>query len=112
MRTHRATSLLIEDIIKSVTRIKEYSSGLDFDTFSSDYKTLDAIARNFSIINEASKNIPKEFKDKNSSIEWKRIAGLKDQIMMDYIRVDANIVYTVINEYLNKLISDISKIEY
>ncbi len=110
--THRATSLLIEDIIKSANRIKEYSSGLDFDSFSSDYKTLDAIARNFGIIHEASKNIPKEFKSQYPSIEWNKIIGLQDQIMIDYTRVDPKIVWTIINEYLIKLISDISKIEY
>lgn len=44
-------------------RIQEYISEHDLDSFQEDYKTIDAVIRNFEIIGEATKNLPKEVKD-------------------------------------------------
>jgi uncharacterized protein with HEPN domain len=53
-------------------RVREYIDGLDFQQFKWDYKTVDAVIRNFEIIGEATKNVPKEIKDKYTSIPWKK----------------------------------------
>jgi uncharacterized protein with HEPN domain len=45
-------------------RVKEYIAGLDFQHFKWDYKTVDAVIRNFEIIGEATKNLPNDLKDK------------------------------------------------
>lgn len=49
-------------------RVKEYIGGLDFQHFKWDYKTVDAVIRNFEIIGEATKNLPNDIKDKYPSI--------------------------------------------
>jgi uncharacterized protein with HEPN domain len=49
-------------------RIQEYSTGLDFIQFKRDYKTVDAVIRNFEVIGEASKNVSKEIKDNYSNV--------------------------------------------
>ena len=46
----------LEDILLSISRVQEYISGLDFQHFKWDYKTVDAVVRNFEIIGEAAKN--------------------------------------------------------
>lgn len=43
-------------------RVQEYIAGLDFQHFKWDYKTVDAVIRNFEIIGEASKNLPNSLK--------------------------------------------------
>lgn len=55
--------MYFDDIILSMKRIAEYIEGLSFDRFKKDYKTVDAVIRNFEIIGEAAKNIPVEIKD-------------------------------------------------
>ena len=57
--SERDPVLYLEDIALSMHRVQEYITGLDFDHFKVDYKTIDAVIRNFEIIGEASKNLPK-----------------------------------------------------
>ncbi len=47
--------IYLEDISVAMNRIIEYIAGYHFSKFKKDYKTVDAIIRNFEIIGEASK---------------------------------------------------------
>ena len=64
--------MFLEDIQLSMQRISEYISGYDFIKFKQDFKTVDAVVRNFEIIGEASKKIPKLVKEKYPQIPGKR----------------------------------------
>lgn len=48
----------------------------------------DAVIRNFEIIGEATKKISPAFKSRYPDIEWKKIAGMRDKLIHDYIGVD------------------------
>jgi len=48
------------DIGVSMMRIQEYVSGLNLETFKQAYKTVDAVIRNFEVIGEATKKLPRE----------------------------------------------------
>jgi len=50
--------MYLQDILVAMTRIAEYLEGYTFDQFKKDYKTVDAVIRNFEIIGEASRNLP------------------------------------------------------
>ncbi len=54
--------MYLEDLLHAMTRIGEYIEGYSFVEFKRDYKTVDAVIRNFEIIGEASKNLPEEIK--------------------------------------------------
>ena len=66
----RTYLLYLEDIQIAMNRIAEYIEGFNFIKFKRDYKTVDAVIRNFEIIGEASKNLPKEFKEKYHEVPW------------------------------------------
>ncbi len=66
----RDTILLLDDILQSAQKIKRYTENLDFDSFISDDKTIDAVVRNFGIIGEAANRIDPDFRDRNPEIEW------------------------------------------
>jgi uncharacterized protein with HEPN domain len=61
-------------------RVQEYTSGLTFEQFKSDYKTIDAVIRNFEIIGEASKNLPQIIKDKYIQVPWEEMYRLRNRI--------------------------------
>jgi uncharacterized protein with HEPN domain len=48
----------------------------------------DAVIRNFEIIGEATKKLNYDFRVKYSDVEWKKIAGMRDKLIHDYIGVD------------------------
>lgn len=106
----RDPKLLLEDILEAAAKIKLYTSDYSFDSFSNDSKTIDAVIRNFEIIGEAANRIPVDFKEKHESIEWFRIIGFRNRIVHDYMGVDLSIVWNISQEFLPKLITDISAI--
>lgn len=103
MKSHRADTLLLEDMIESIERISSYSAGMDREAFLSDRKTIDAVVRNLEIIGEASARLTDESKKLNSDIEWPQIIGLRNRIVHEYFGVDAEIVWAIITHDLPKL---------
>jgi uncharacterized protein with HEPN domain len=97
--------LLLEDMLQSAVKIKRYTENLDFDSFMSDDKTIDAVVRNFEIIGEAANRIDPDFRINNPEIEWKRIRGFRNRIVHDYFGIDYEIVWSIIETYLDELIS-------
>ena len=100
----RDTVLLLYDIFQSAQKIKRYTKDLDFDSFLSDDKTKDAVVRNFEIIGESANRVDPEYTDKNPEIEWKRIRGFRNRIVHNYFGIDFEIVWEIIETYLDELI--------
>ena len=100
--------MYLEDIQLSMSRISEYIDNLDFITFKRDYKTVDAVIRNFEIIGEASKNLPDFIRDKYPSIPWKEMYYLRNKVSHEYFGIDYEIIWDVATYYLpdNKAVID------
>ena len=64
MKPKRSYIHFLEDMLLAFERIQEYIRDYDFISFKQDYKTVDAVVRNFEIIGEAAKNLPVEVKEK------------------------------------------------
>ena len=96
--------LLLDDMLQSAQKIKRYSKGHDYNSFIADDKTVDAVVRNFEIIGEAANRIDQDFRDKNPEIEWKRIRGFRNRIVHDYFGIDYEIVWSIIETYLDEMI--------
>lgn len=106
----REPKLLLLDILASIEKIKSYTSEHTLGTFIEDSKTCDAVIRNFEIIGEAANRLPEEFKDSNEGINWFRIRGFRNRIVHDYMGIDFQIVWTIIDKDLKKLAEDIQAI--
>lgn len=92
--------MFLEDIQIAMIRIAEYIEGLTFTEFRHDYKTSDAVIRNFEVIGEPSKNIPKEIKEKFSTIPWEEMYLLRNKVTHEYFGVDYEIIWDVATNYL------------
>ena len=105
----RDSILLLDDMLQSSLKIKKYIGDLDYNSFVDDDKTVDAVVRNFEIIGEAANRIDQDFKEANPDIEWTRIRGLRNRIVHEYFGIDNQIIWTIINTYLNTLIEQLKK---
>jgi uncharacterized protein with HEPN domain len=51
-----------------------------------------AFTRSLQIIGDATKMIPAKFREEHPEVEWKKMTGMRDVIVHDYLGVDYNIV--------------------
>jgi uncharacterized protein with HEPN domain len=106
----RPVDLLLDDICEALDRIEQYTSGMSFDVFSKDTKSVDAVVRNLEIIGEASSRLPADFKDSHSQIEWHKVVGLRHRIVHEYFGIDLQIVWQILQKDLPSLRQAISQI--
>jgi uncharacterized protein with HEPN domain len=99
--------LYLEDIATTMQRIQEYTFGLDFQKFKWDYKTIDAVIRNFEDIGEASKNLPKNIKEKHPNIPWEEMYRLRNRISHEYFEIDYEILWDIASKHLPQNYLDI-----
>ena len=92
----RDSTVYLKDILQAIKRIKAYTEGLSFEDFRKNQLVQDAVLRNLEIIGEAVKHVPGELQKKYPSVEWKKIAGLRDILIHAYFGVDHDIVWDVI----------------
>jgi uncharacterized protein with HEPN domain len=97
--------MYLEDIHLAKERIAEYIEGYTFIKFKQDYKTVDAVIRNFEIIGEAAKNLPQDFKNIHSDLSWSEMYLLRNKVSHEYFGVDYDIIWDIAVNYLpqNKL---------
>ena len=91
-------------------RIQEYIAEHNADSFQQDYKTVDAVIRNFEIIGEATKNLPDTVKDKYPDVPWKEMYRLRNRVSHNYFGVDYQIIWHIATDYLPENLQQITKI--
>lgn len=99
----REPFLLIQDMLESIQKIKSYTLGMTWQDFQNDDKTIDAVIRNFEIIGEAANRVPNDIKDWNEQINWHKIRGFRNRIVHDYMGVDLQIIWHIIENSLKEL---------
>ncbi len=63
----------------------------------------DAIIRNFEIIGEATKHLSPELKQSHPEIQWREMAGFRDVLIHNYIGVDLDEVWNIIEKELPQI---------
>ena len=105
----RNEMLYIKDISECIERIESYTKdGKDY--FFNNRMAQDAVIRNFEIIGEATKRLSQNLREKYNQVKWKQIAGFRDVLIHDYLRVDLDEVWVIIEEDLPILKNNINLI--
>ena len=86
----------LRDIAHHIELASQFTTGLDFETFSDDLRTLYAVTRCLEIISEASRRLPDELKSRHPSIAWKDMAGAGNIYRHDYEDVAARHVWDTV----------------
>lgn len=93
----------VSDILTAIEEVEEFTRGIDFQTFSKDKKTLNAVVRSLEIMGEAAKQVPEAIRGRHPDIPWKRIAGMRDKLIHEYAGVDLEIIWGVVKEEIPPL---------
>ena len=96
----RSWKFRIDDIIEAIDKIERYTSGIDFDEWQQDEKTVDAVIRNIEVIGEASSHLPIEIQEQYKDVPWRMMKGIRNIVAHEYFGIDLEIVWKTIKEDL------------
>ncbi len=91
--------IYLEHILAAIAKIGQYTTD-GREAFMADGKTQDAVVRNFEIIGEATKRLPRGLRNKHPEVPWKQAAGFRDVLSHDYMSIDLTIVWNAIDTHL------------
>jgi uncharacterized protein with HEPN domain len=95
-------AVYLRHILDAIQKIESYVS-VGHETFMSTSHWQDAVIRQLEIIGEATKRLSPEVRRRYPDIPWKRIAGLRDVLIHDYLGVDISLVWQITETYLPEL---------
>ena len=104
----RDFEVYLEDIRQAIRKIHTYTASPTREPFAQAAMRIDAVIRNLEIIGEATKMIPESIRARYPSVEWKKIAGLRDILAHHYFEVDLDIVWDILQNKLPALERDLS----
>ncbi|MBS3163686.1 DUF86 domain-containing protein [Candidatus Woesearchaeota archaeon] len=107
----RDIGLFIEDIVKSIKNIENFTKGLDKEKFFRDELRQSAVIRQLEIIGEAAKNVPASFRQKYPKIPWKELSGFRDILSHAYFGINIGRVWNIIEKDLSSLKKETEKID-
>ncbi|GMQ25008.1 DUF86 domain-containing protein [Algoriphagus sp. oki45] len=92
--------IYLEHLLSSIRKIRSYTQDFSESDFLSSPLVQDAVIRNLEVIGEATKKLSAEFRGTYPKIEWKKIAGMRDKLIHDYIGVDLWAVWAVVEQII------------
>jgi uncharacterized protein with HEPN domain len=94
---------------EALLSVKEYTAG-GRDAFFASKMARDAVLRNLEIVGEATKALAPETRDRAPEIPWRRIAGMRDQLIHHYFGVDLDVVWRVVEVEVDPLLRVVERL--
>lgn len=100
--------LRLEHIDECIDRILEYTGG-GRTAFDASRKTQDAVIRNLQVLAESTQRLSPTLKDTEQSVPWRSIAAFRNVLTHEYLHVNLEIVWRVVEEGLPELATAIKR---
>jgi uncharacterized protein with HEPN domain len=98
-------------IREAVKKIGDYSADFaDADTFYANQLNFDAAMMNFVVIGEMIDRLSDRFKESHNEIDWLKIKGFRNLVAHDYLGIDAEEVWQIVQNHLPAFEQHVDKI--
>ena len=98
---NKDSSVYIDHMLDCIDRIQEYAS--DEVEFRQSILVQDAVLRNLQVLAESSQRLPESLKDQYPEIPWRNISGFRNVLVHDYLGVDLDVIWSVVEMELPEL---------
>jgi uncharacterized protein with HEPN domain len=92
----------LRHILDAITKIESYVA-VGKSVFMTTSYWQDAVVRQLEVIGEATKRISEELRSQHPGIPWRRMGGMRDVLIHDYMGVDLSVVWEVTQRDLPEL---------
>jgi uncharacterized protein with HEPN domain len=92
-----------EHILAETEYLTNASAGTSRTAFLADETLKRAFVRSLEIIGEAVKQIPDDFRAGYPLVEWRKMAGTRDKLIHDYLGVDYELVWDIVERKIADL---------
>ena len=100
--------LLLEHIGECMERIHDYTKGEEA-AFRASRMVQDAVIRNLQTLAESTQRLSASLKNTEKDIPWRAIAGFRNVLAHDYLHVDLEAVWSVVDRDLPDLAAAIER---
>ena len=94
--------LYLTHILECIERVRRYTAQ-GAEAFFADEMAQDATLRNLQILAESCTRLPQTLRDSRPEIDWRGIAGFRNAVVHDYLKIDLELVWKVIQRDLTPL---------
>ena len=86
-------TVYLKHIVDAIERLNGYLEGVDRGCFLGNNLLQAGVIREMMIIGEAAKQVGEGFRKAHPDIPWKKMAGMRDKLIHDYLGVDIEAVW-------------------
>ncbi|MCK6556760.1 DUF86 domain-containing protein [Candidatus Binatia bacterium] len=106
----RSWRLFLQGIEEAAARVERRTQGRGYEQFVADEVLYDAVVRNLETIGEAVKGLPASVRAQAPSIDWQRVAGLRDILAHSYFAIDNPTRWDVIRNKVPHLLAEVRRL--
>ena len=102
---------LLEHIRGRIARIEEYTNG-ERSRFYDSHLVQDAVIRNLQTIAESTQRLSDGIRATEPEVPWRAIAGFRNVLVHDYLEIDLEVVWSVVDQDLPKLVAAVDRMTH
>ena len=100
-KSKKDNAVYIEHMLDSILRIDEYVKSKEH--FYASNLVQDAVVRNLQVMAESSQRLSDEIKNNYPDIPWNDISGFRNVLVHDYLGIDLDVIWSVVELELPRL---------
>lgn len=100
----------LDDMLAAAREARAFLGQVSVEGLAADAMRLSAIAYKLTVLGEAASGLPEELRLKHPELPWQRMRGLRNVLIHDYGRIDADIIYAVLTQNLPDIITALEQL--